>query len=249
LESANRVSAAMHSVLRPFAALAFFSFARLSFAETPSAELMSRLAAHVQASRDLMENARVTIQVKAEELDDAGRVKSAEMSQMKVTRKAGATSTEVLSSSKDGVDTTAAKQKELQAQNGKPVSEKQPGFKVTSPFAASEQGNHAFTMLGPDGENPQFLRIGIAPKDKKGPTIWYGEATVDSARGEVVRVSMRPSQNPTFVSNMAVEMRFDFVSPKGRLMSWMKGQGAGGVLFFKKRMRVQTLFSDYVLGE
>ncbi len=227
----------------------FFLVAGLARGESPSAELLEKLAAHAQTNKTLMGNATVTMAVKAEELESDGRVKSVENSKLKVTRKAGAATTELVSSSKNGVDTTAASVKEMQEKKEKPASDKQVSVKMTSPFAATEQGNHAFTLMGPDTENPQHVRINVAPKDKKGPTIWYGEATVDPVKGELVRLSMRPSQNPTFVSSMAVEMRFDFVSPKGRLMSWMKGQGAGGFLFFKKRMRVETLFSDYVLGE
>jgi outer membrane lipoprotein-sorting protein len=220
-------------------------FGAPSSAEAPSADLMQRLAAHAQASKDASANGAVTVKIKSEELNKDGTVKSTDVRTMRVSRKGGETKTELLSSQKDGVDSTEASRKQMLERESKPNDERKGEVKIVSPFAESEQPNHTFTVVGADAENPKYVRISLAPKEKRGPTIWYGDATVDPERGELVRLSIRPSENPRFVSSMSVDMRFDFMSPKGRLVSWVKGQGAGGFLMFQKRMRVETLFSAY----
>ncbi len=224
--------------------LAFTLSAWIGWGEAPSAELLKRLAAQEAVSRQLFEAASLQVTSVTEELGSDWKPTSTRSRRFKLIRADGVTKTEVLSGTKDGVDDTEAVRAKVAEQEKTPkASEIDLG--LPSPFQSDMQSQYTFVVLGPDPNDASLTRIGFSPKGKKSPKIAYGDASIDEAAGETVRLSIRPSENPRFVDSLSLELRYEHKNTRGRLLSFLRGQGSGGILFFKKRMRNTSTFSNY----
>lgn len=194
----------------------------------------------------LLENHSHTTATRAEELDKKGKVESVTESLERVTLRGGKPEREILRYVRDGKDDTASeKKKRAGTKAGPPGKERSIKIGAKSPFEASEQPKHRFTLAGADPADPDRVTIRFEPKGKPTPETSIGEAVVDAATGAIVRLRFRPADNPTFVDRMDVQMEYGATTPEGPALSRVSIEGAGGILFVKKRMKMTVTMSDY----
>ena len=197
----------------------------------------------------LLENSRHTTATRAEELDKKGKVESVTESVERVTRRGGETEREVIRFVRDGKDATEREKKRRAEEKAKPPRKKR-SIKIgaKSPFEATEQPKHRFTLVGADPADPNRVTIRFEPKGKPSPETSLGEAVVDTETGAIVRLRFRPSDNPKFVDRMEVQMEYGAATPEGPALSRLCIEGAGGILFVKKRMKMTMTLSDYAFA-
>lgn len=194
----------------------------------------------------ILENSSHTTATRAEELDKKGKVESVTESVERVTLRGGKPEREILRYVRDGKDDTASeKKKRAGVKAGPPGKERSIKIGAKSPFEASEQPKHRFTLVGPDAADPSRLTIRFEPKGKPSPETSIGEAVVDPETGAILRLRFRPSDNPKFVDRMDVQMEYGAETPEGPALSRVSIEGAGGILFIKKRMKMTVTLSDY----
>lgn len=193
-----------------------------------------------------LENHSHLTETRAEELDKKGNVESVTESLERVVRKGERTEREILRYVRDGKDDTAnERKKRAGVKAGPPGKERSIKIGATSPFDAKEQGKHRFTLVGPDPADPGRVRIRFEPNGKKSPETSVGEAVVDPATGAILSLRFRPADNPKFVDQMDVQMEYGATTPEGPALSRVTIEGAGGVLFIKKRMKMTVKLSEY----
>ncbi len=175
----------------------------------------------------LLENSSHTTATRAEELDKKGKVESVTESLERVTLRGG------------------KKKKRAGAKAGPPGKERSIKIGAKSPFEAGEQSKHRFTLVGADPSDPNRLTIRFEPKGKPSQETSVGEAVVDPETGAIVRLRFRPADNPTFVDRMDFQMEYGATTPEGPALSRVTIEGAGGILFVKKRMKMTVTLSDY----
>ena len=194
----------------------------------------------------ILENSSHTTATRAEELDKKGKVESVTESLERVTLRAGKPEREILKYVRDGKDDTAnEKKKRAGAKAGPPGKESSMRIGMRSPFEPSEQPKHRFTLVGADPADPSRLTVRFEPKGKPSQDTSVGEAVVDTATGAILRLRFRPSENPKFVERMDVQMEYGAPTPEGPVLSRVAIDGAGGILFNKKRMKMTLTLSDY----
>lgn len=194
----------------------------------------------------LLENSSHTTRTRAEELDKKGEVESVTESVERVTRRGDRTEREVIRFVRDGRDVT---QDEKKRRAGEKTAPTRKGRSVTigakSPFEASEQPKHRFMLAASDPADSGKVTIRFEPKGKPSPETSVGDSVVDPATGAILRVRFRPSDNPTFVDRMEVQMEYGAATPEGPALSRVTIEGAGGILFIKKRLKMTMTLSDY----
>jgi transcription elongation GreA/GreB family factor len=197
----------------------------------------------------LLENSSHTTETRAEELNKKGKVESVTESVERVTRRGGQTEREVIRYVRDGKDSTESEKKRRAEEKAKPPRKSRSvRIGATSPFEPTEQPKHRFTLVGTDPADPNRLTIRFEPKGKPSPETNVGEAVVDWATGAILRLRFHPSDNPTFVDRMDVQMEYGAATPEGPALSRVTMEGAGGILFIKKRMKMTVTLSDYAFG-
>ena len=212
--------------------------------EDPLAELLPRLAAAEQA-REQRRQGRTTLATTVwEELDDEGKTKSRLESVERNEWREGKRASTVVRATQDGKDITG-KVREQRAKEEKARAErKEKHFQLDYlPFSPREQGRYRFEVKGPDSRRHHLLRIAFAPKDGESPDGLVGEALVDGSRGELLRISTRPTQLPKLADKVDITLEFDASGAQGRELSRILATGEGGVLFIKRRVRSTTTFS------
>lgn len=194
----------------------------------------------------LLENHSHTTATRAEELDKKGKVESVTESVERVTLRGGRPEREILRYVRDGRDDTASeKKKRAGVKAGPPGKERSMRIGMKSPFEPGELDKHRFTLVGPDPVDPNRVTIRFEPKEKPSPETSVGEAVVDAATGAVIRLRFRPADNPKFVDRLDVQMEYGAATPEGPALSRVTVDGAGGILFVKKRMKMTVTLSDY----
>jgi len=194
----------------------------------------------------LLENHSHTTATRSEELDKKGKPESVTESVERVTQRGGQADREVIRFVRDGKDDTAGeKKRRAEAKAEPPRKGGSIRIGAKSPLDAAEQAKHRFTLVGPDSADPNRVKIRFEPKGKPSPETSIGEAVVDAATGAIVRLRYRPADNPKFVDRMDIQMEYGASTPEGPALSRVSIEGAGGLLFVKKRMRVTMTLSDY----
>lgn len=230
----------MASVLLPALALL------LAGATPDLTAVLAKVSEREARMAKILENSSHTTATRAEELDKKGKVESVTESLERVTLRAGKPERQILKYVRDGKDDTAnEKKKRAGAKAGPPGKERSMKIGAKSPFDASEQGKHRFTLVGPDAADPSRVTIRFEPKGKPSPETSVGEAVVDPETGAIVRLRFRPAENPTFVDHMDVQMEYGATTREGPALSRVTIEGAGGILFVKKRMKMTVTLSDY----
>jgi hypothetical protein len=210
-------------------------------------ELLKKLATHQDTVARWMRDGTFKVALVADELDSDGKPKKHVESVRRVGFQNGERVTTVLSATEDGKDVTAEEQKKQAEREAKLREKKEkPKSNVTSPFSAESQQDLFFWSPGVDPRTG-LLRIAFRPKGARSDEVLEGEALVDPARGEPVRIAMKPSKMPTFVDEMDVELRFDAVVDGVRMLSSLRVAGAGGFAFIKKRGTAVTTFSEHAM--
>lgn len=205
---------------------------------TPDAALLERLATQAKRLETFTSQAQLQVDVVAEELDGDGAVAKSSFTSLKLKRNGEQVERTLLSHREGDKDLTEAKRSELE----KPPKK---GDSMRSPFLPEQQAKYRYTQLGAPEGSPQLLRLGFAPAGDKSEELSEGEALVDPESGAVLKLSMRPSKLPAGVKTLAVDAVLDAQTPAGRALSKLTIQGTAGFLFFTRRFRVVTTFSDY----
>ena len=192
---------------------------------------------------------QVTITLRVEELDGDGNVKHTQERVDRVTVKDGQHHREVLQARKDGEDATEALRKDLEERQRK--GEVRTAFdSVNLPFAASHLSRHRFSLVGPDPREPHRLRLRFEPRaDDKAPSIHKGEALVDPSSGQLLRLSYSPTELPTLADRVEVRMDFRAQPGMGQVLDTLHVDAEGGILFYKKHLRITARYSNLVLAK
>lgn len=212
------------------------------------AELLARLAESDRRLEPFTRKGSCESRTVWEELDRHGKVKSRSEFHSRVRYDGGEMSTEVIRAVRDGQDVTAEereKRAKEKARKKESSGKKQVRLSFESPFAPSKQSAYRFRMLGPDPSGPNRVRIAYEPAGERTVELSVGEAVVDTAEGRMVRMSGHPSKFPWFVERMEVTLVYEEPTPLGSMLSRMEGEGEGGFLFIRKRMRMQGTFGDW----
>lgn len=226
----------------------------LLLAAAPDPALVQRLTAHSDRLEALMRNASMTMTVKGEELDGDGKPKSTFESVSRLTVQGGQSSQELVKAVENGRDVTEErrlkraerkKEKEKEKQEGDEKGRKSVSIGAVLPFGSEEVAKYEFALLAPSKANPDLVRLAFKPRGEKSDKLMIGDALVDPEKGELVRLSMRPSKNARFVDHLVMELEFDAVTPAGRALSRLDARGDGGFLLIHKWFHVETRFSDY----
>lgn len=219
----------------------------LALAAAPDAALLDRIAERTKGVETFTSEAQLKVSVVSDELDSDGKSKKHNELVFQVSRKDGKPHRVLISATEDGKDVSENTREELAEQDEKngEKQNKNGSMSQASPFHPEQRAKYAFALLAPSAAEPQFVRIAFQPAGDKSSELMIGDATVDPQTGDLVRMSMRPSKNPTFVSHLYMELEFDAPTPAGRALSKLTAKGAGGIAFIKKRFAVVTTFSDY----
>lgn len=223
-------------------------FALLLLATAP-AEPLPDLLARVEASETrvmaLYETASFNVHTTYKNVDANGKAKSTDVAETRLFTKDGKPWEEITRFLDEGQDVTARenakRQKELESGKRK----RKDGVPFASPFAKDQQALYVFTDLGADSANPALRRIKFKPKEKS-ETTYKGEGLVDVARGALVKLSLKPTVFPYFVNKLDVVMEMQSETAAGLALSSLRVSAAGQLLFIKKRVEVEALFTDYV---
>ena len=210
----------------------------LVLASAPDAALLDKLGTRAKQLEVFTNGSRVTVDIVAEEFDGEGAVKKTTHTALRVARSGSKTERKLFTYQENGKDLTEDKRAELEKE-----PPKKGGAAVQSPFHPDQRAKYRFSTLEPPADG--LVRLGFEPSGEKSDQLYVGEATVDPETGDVRSLSLKPSKYPTFVDSLSLEARLDAPTPAGRAMSRLAMKGEAGLLFFKKRFRVVTTFSDY----
>ena len=208
-------------------------------------ELLERLAESERRTDPYTKNGSCDSRTVWEELDGEGKVERHSEYHSRVFYVNGTMRTELISAIRDGKDVTVeerAKRKKEQEKDRKKIK-----GSFDSPFASDLQPRYRFAFLGPDPSSPGRIRIGYEPAGDPEVELAVGEAVVDPAEGRVVRLSGHPSKYPWFVDRMSASLVFEEPTPLGSVLSSVEGEGEGGFLFIRKRVRMHGSFRDWRL--
>jgi hypothetical protein len=208
--------------------------------------LLSRLA-RTQVRLEKVYRSGFTVSSVIEELEKNDEVSSRKEREVRVTHVKGVSTSRLLRATEDGKPDLQEAQRELDEQRKRRESRKQSGASgdLANPFRQEEQPLYAFRLLGPDPARPEHVRVGFAPRGVPSPEQITGEAVVDVKRAAVVGMRCAPSKVPTFVDEAQVVAEFAVESPEGPVLSKLELHARGGILFFEKRLRSVSVFSDY----
>lgn len=203
---------------------------------------MQKLAAQDARVDAATEKGAFTLHLIAEERDKKGKVTSTTDEVQHVRHENGLTKIEVVRATKDGRDVTAEEREQVAKQQGKRKRDKNDG-RLASPFAPDQQKSYTFELVGPTGA-PHQVKIKFAPGSdvEPTPTVYKGEAVVDTDAGAVVSMKFSPARLPRHANR--VDITLEYKQP-GNMLSKMVVDGEGGFLFIHKHVIVTTGFSEF----
>lgn len=223
----------------------------------PDADLLKRLTEHQDRLEAQQRNGSLVMTVKAEELDDKGAVEHTTVRTMRVKDHDGVSEQELLKHLEDGKDLTAEKQQELAEEKKKSNGDEKPkgepkkkrvSFGAASPFSKDQRDKYRFGLFAPSDAHRGLVRIGFEPKNGAEEELLQGDALVDPEKGELVRLTMRPSKLPRMVDHLELVVEYGATTPAGRAVSRIDARGDGGILFIHKYFHVDTTFSDHAFA-
>jgi len=218
-----------------------FLGAGLCAAAEPPADLLKKLAEHDARMDRIDREGSFAIEAKSEELKLGGEVKHTLEIWMRVTHQGGKRVQLLVKALKDGNDVTEERRKKDDPLGDSKRTE-------ISPFSAHLQRQYAFKSLGPEKSDASLLRIHFEPKGTYTEDLLIGEAVVDPHSGEVVRISSRPSDYPSNLDRLSIDVQYEQKTVLGRALSRISREGEGGFLFIKNRFRDTTTYSEYDLS-
>lgn len=189
----------------------------------------------------------VTVTVRVEELDGDGNIKHAEERVDRFTVKDGQQHREILQARKDGQDATESMRRELEERQRK--GEVRTEFNsVNLPFTGPYLGQHRFSLAGPDPKDPHKVRLRFEPRADPAPCVHKGEALVDPSTGQLLRLDYSPTELPRMADRVDVRMDFRPQPGVGQVIDTLHVDAEGGLLFYRKHLRVTAHYSNLVLA-
>jgi hypothetical protein len=212
------------------------AFTLLLLAVDPELDaLLDRLEAHETKLAAIYENGAFTVTSVIQNLDRSGKATSTTDVETRVTHEKGDRTEQIIRKIENGKDVTPKAPTKVDKEHRKKEA-------FVLPFAKSERAKYRFTRKGPDV-------IAFEPAGKRSTSVWKGEATVDPVQGHVLEIRAKPSKNPFFVDKVSMVLELGLDTKIGPTPSKLSVDGEGGMLFYRKRIRIRTEFSDYVLPE
>lgn len=214
--------------------------------------LLVRLGDHAARLERVYDDGAFTITSSLEQLDASGKAISTTNVVTRVQYTDGSASEEILKRVVDGKDVTeeAAKKRKREEKKAAAKGERLESQRLASPFEPDEQPKYQFKLLDPrPGDTDGCVRVGFKPKGKPSTDLYVGEAVVDPEKGFVKTFKSKPSKNPTFVDKIAIDLEVSEPTAAGPAPSTLKVDAEGGFLFYRKRVRVRSTFTDYVVPD
>lgn len=203
---------------------------------------MQKLAAQDARVDAATEKGAFTLHLIAEERDKKGKVTSTTDEVQHVRHEGGLTKIEVVRATKNGHDVTGEERESVAKQQAKRKKQSQEG-RLDSPFAANQQKLYQFEVVGPTGAPHQVkIKFAPGPNTEPTPTVYKGEAVVDTDAGAVVSMKFSPARLPRHADR--VDLALEYKQPN-HMLSKMVVDGEGGFLFIHKHVIVTTAFSEF----
>jgi len=199
-------------------------------------DLLRKLAEHAERMEQFGDASITTVVAAIDELDARGGVLHQLRSVARVERVSGRSLTRIEHATRDGKDDRAAAQRRADEEDRAPKKE--------SPFAANKQPHHRFQLLAPE-------RIAIAPAESvdRAAGAMRGEALIDPASGECLRLAGRPAHFAPLIDRADFVFEYAQATPHGRMLSSMHLEYAGGLLFLRKQGVVRMRFTYASLSQ
>ena len=211
-------------------------------AQKPSAELLKKLAEHDARLDQIDAEGSFTTDTITEELDGSGKVVHTVELVVRTMHLEGKRRELLGKALKDGKDVTEEYRDKLKSSGPSRAKE------MPLPFESKQQGDYLYKELGSDRSNPSLLRIQFEPKGTWSQKLMVGEALVDTASGEVLRITGRQSATDSSVDYLNLDFSFNQQTKLGRAPSKVAMNGEGGFLVIKSRFRYTVLYSGYDLS-
>lgn len=201
---------------------------------------MQKLAAQDARVDAATEKGAFTLHLVAEERDKKGKVTSTTDEVQHIRHEGGVTKIDVVRATKDGRDVTETERQQVARQQQKRKKDSQEG-RLASPFAPDQQKSYKFELVGPTGA-PHQVKIRFTPEVEPTPTVYKGEAVVDTEAGAVVSMKFSPAKLPRHADR--VDITLEYKQPNN-MLSKMVVDGEGGFLFIHKHVIVTSGFSEF----
>jgi hypothetical protein len=201
---------------------------------TVAPELLSRLAEQADLLSKIYIDGGFTIHSVIENLDRDGKPTSTTEVVTRVRFEGGVEHDEIVSRIEDGKDVTAKAERK----------HKHSDARIVSPFETAQQAKYRFTDKGADTDDPALEHIAYEPVHA-GDDTYVGEAVVDPATAMVVRHVCRPSKLPRLVDRLSIVLDLGLLTDAGPTPSALHVAGEGGILFYRKRMKIESTFDEY----
>jgi hypothetical protein len=228
-----------------FAAVASAAVPRAARADAPAAELMARLADYAARFETLRTRSTYRMQGQMETLDGDGKAQSVKAMEARLDPDGDMPSLNVISFTEDGEDKTAQAQADARERYAKRKND--PNRKrIRMPLLADEQPRYVFDQVQVDAQDPSRVRIAFTPRER-GPETIEGSAWVDTRAGTLISAGFKLSKTPTFVDYVHVTVQFGEPTQLGPAVSVVSVDGAGGLLFFRKRFHASARLWGYQL--
>jgi hypothetical protein len=211
-------------------------------ATEPPAELLKKLAEHDARLDQIDDQGSFTTDTINEEVDGSGKVIHTLELLVRTTHLEGKKRELLGKALKDGKDVTQDYKDKLKGSGPSQAKE------MRLPFSTKQQRDYLFKEIGSDPSNSSWLRIHFEPKGSWSEKLMIGDAVVDPAGGELLRITARQSAPDSSVDYLDLDFSFDEQTPLGRAPSKVAMKGEGGFLFLKSRFRHTVVYSGYDLS-
>jgi hypothetical protein len=208
-------------------------FATVVFAETPTASgpdlpgVLARLGQKLATQKNQLASVDVTVTGRQEELDSKGKAEHVTESVVKTTHENGQVQHQVVKATQDGNDITEQMQKQMR------VAMRDEGdAHAENPFEPGLQAAYRFTRAGSGPKGEWIVHFEPA---QAGPTRIRGDALIDPASADLVRLTAEPVERPSHMDKVQLVEEYGQKSPWGNLRSKMTMQAEGSIFWLVHR--------------
>jgi hypothetical protein len=228
------------SLLPSVVILGAMAIAGPAAAEPPSAELLARLAHHVQNLDEIDKRATLRLDERIEEKDGDGKVvgTTTEVAHVETTGTL-VTHKVVEHAVKDGVDVTAKEQDEANKREAKAKANK--GDELLIPFQSDA---YVYDLIATDPADPTHVEIAFTPKARGKKTV-DGKAWVDTSAGTILSATARMSKPPMFVDWAHLTVVLGAPTPLGPAVSHIVVDANISILFVHRSIHADVKLSGY----